>query len=439
MTEDYTLNKAYAFNYEMDKFNIRKMILPRTNKLGLTKVIIEVCRYMIYDHSTSFIRVSTDVWILPNHWSKKKQEVFKDAESEVKNKQIDQVYSAIKNFINSKGKQTLNQVYLEKLNLSAIRELFPVNTLSRKSLTDYIEEYYKLRKAKLTPHGTLKEFKTVMNRIIAYDAHKGKKTYFEDIGIVWSDDFELYLRNIVKNKKNIGYGDGTIEKTYTVLITVLNHYFDRRKSNHLNITDDFRIKGKNGFKRGTKSINDANPLNDNQLSVLATHQFAQEHLQKIRDRFLWQCSTGMRYGDAFKVTKSNIDNNWLYYTPSKTRNHRVKVAQPLNSTSLDLLKKYDFDMTKLVITNQAYNRELVNLFNILKEKYPKLDFRNDYGTHCGRDTFISKCVQQGVDWNTILGWVGQSSFTIMKRYIKVTNQYQSNQMKKAFNIRKPKK
>ena len=423
---------AYGIDLEQDKFSVRKMILPRTNKLGLTKVIIEVYRYKYNDNSTSFKRISTDVWVLPKCWSKKKQEVIHDAQAEVKNKDIDKVYVAVKNYVNSKGKQSPQQVYIERLNLSSLKEFFPSNSAKRKCLTDYIDDYFKLRGAQQTLYGTRKEFKTMLNRVIAFDTHKGKKTYFEDIDITWSDKFELYLKNFVKVKDKVGYTEGTIEKTYTILITVLNHYYDRKKSDPVNLSDDFRKKGKNGFKRGTKSINDANPLNDDQLNAFAEHDFTEVHLQRIRDRFLWQCYTGMRYGDAFTINKENIDKNWLYFTPNKTVNHRVKVSQPFNEKALELFKKYDFDMTKLAITNQAYNKELKEVFKILREKYPKLDFKAKYGTHCGRDTFISKCVQTGVDWNTILTWVGQSSFTIMKRYIKVTNQYQQDQMNKAF-------
>ncbi len=428
---------AYGINTEMDKFNVRKMILPRTNKLGQTKVIIEVYRYKYHDNSTSFKRISTDVWILPKHWSKKKQTVIHDADAEVKNKNIDKVYFDVKNFINSKGRQSVNQVYSEKLNLSSLKDLFPSNSSQRKCLTDYIEDYYNLRKKQQTPQGTLKEFKTMMNRVIAFDNHKGKKTYFENIDITWSDTFELYLRNIAKIKGRVGYEDGTIEKTYTILMTVLNHYYDRKKSDPVNLSDDFRKKGRNGFKRGSKSINDANPLNNDQLKALAEFDFPEEHLERIRDRFLWQCYTGMRYGDAFTITKANIDNGWLYYTPSKTINHRVKVSQPLNPDALGLLQKYGFDLTRLAITNQAYNRELENVFKALQKKFPNLNFKTDYGSHCGRDTFISKCVQGGVDWNSILSWVGQSSFAIMRRYIKVTDQYQSDQMNNAFNVMKP--
>jgi hypothetical protein len=60
----------------------------------------------------------------------------------------------------------------------------------------------------------IKEFKTVMNRLKRFDDSTDKKTYLPDINISWSDDFEVWL-----TEKE--FNTGTIEKTYTVLITVL--------------------------------------------------------------------------------------------------------------------------------------------------------------------------------------------------------------------------
>src|ERR1035437_3649836 len=105
---------------------------------------------------------------------------------------------------------------------------------------------------------TLKEFTTMKNRVEAFDKNRGKKTYFEDLDVIWSDEFELFLLNKAENGTKLGYNIGTIEKTYCILITVLNHFYNRRKQLQIGLTDDFRIKSTsstNGFKRGKKSIN----------------------------------------------------------------------------------------------------------------------------------------------------------------------------------------
>ncbi len=439
---DYTdPNNAYGFKSDEQRFNERKMIRNRINKNGLTKVLIEVCQYTYSgtgQYNTIFKRISTDVWINPKNWNQKKEMVM-PPESDVylKNKDIDKVFVAVKAYINSKGMQTIDQVYSEAMNLASLKEFFPNRKENRKSLVDYFDDYINYRKASGTVRNTLKEFITVKNRIKSFDASTGKRTFFENIDMVWSDKFELWLKNEAKNGKKIGYNSGTVEKTYTILITVLNHFYKRKKQLQINLTDDFRIKNPDGFKRGTKSINDANPLNDTQRETLYAHQFAEKHLMLTKDRFLWQCYTGLRYSDAFKINEENIQNGILNFTPSKTKRYKIKIEQPLHDVAKELLKKHDYDIRKLAITNQAYNRELKEMFLKMQEKYPDLKYKSDYGTHCGRDTFISMCVAKGVDWKTILKWVGQSSYRIMDRYIKLTDEYEKQQMKKV-NKKHPK-
>jgi hypothetical protein len=89
-------------------------------------------------------------------------------------------------------------------------------------------------------------------------------------------------------------------------------------------------------------------------------------------------------------------------------------------------------MTALKISNQAYNRELKKMFLILSNNFPELNFKNDYGTYCSRDTFISKSVQGGAEWSSILKWVGQSSFSVMNRYVAIEGDRQIEAIQKIF-------
>ncbi len=140
-------DNAYVFGSK--RFNVRKMILPRTNKQGQTKVYIEVCKYEYEGegkYSTKFKRQSTDVWINPKNWHKTKEEVTRSGDDhDFKNNKIDKVYTAIKNYINSKGQQEPDQVYYEGVSIENLREFFPARKENRKCLTDYIEEYIKFR------------------------------------------------------------------------------------------------------------------------------------------------------------------------------------------------------------------------------------------------------------------------------------------------------
>ena len=440
---DYT-SPEFAYSFGNAKFNVRRMVRNRTNKKGLTKVLIEVQKHTYKgtgQYETEMRRISTDIWIYPKHWNQKKEIIIgQESDIEYKNNKILEKYAIVQKFVSSYGQQIPDSPYAVELHLEVLSDFFPSRKENRKCLVDYIEDYVTFRKGQKTPYGTLKEFKSLKNRLKAFDDYNKKKTYFEDINLTWSDDFESFLKNSAKygSKENpkVGYADGTVGKTYTILVTVLNHFYNRRKQLEINLTDDFKIKSTigaaNGFKRGRKSKNDANPLTKEQLDALYNHQFSEPHLQLIQDRFLWQCYTGLRFGTAFIVTQEHIRNGWLYIKPSKTIRFEVRVEQPLNSVAIELLKKYNYDMTLLKITNQAYNRELKDMFKILQKEYPALKYKNDYGTYCSRDTFITRAVQKGANWKDILRWVGQSSYSIMDRYIKPEDKQQEKKVKTIF-------
>lgn len=411
-----------AYGFESTKINIRKMILARTNKMGQAKIYVEVTEHKYkgeYEYDTNFRRISTNVWILPKNWNKRKQEI-KPAEedAEFKNKKVNKIYHTVQKYVDSKGMQTPDQVYGEQLNLESLREFFPKKNENKKCLTDYIEDYYELRKRNGTPYGTYKEFKSLKNRIVRFDEFRGRKTYFSDINLTWSDDYEFFAKK--------EHGDGTIEKTYTILVTVLNHYYDRKDELQIELSDKFRARG---FKRGQKSVNDPVPLTPEQLETLKKHKFEKVHLEKTKKRFLLQCYTGLRYSDLFRVQPELIKNGWLVVKPKKTERYNKTIEQPLNDVAKNLMKEFDYDLTKLKIENQPYNRQLKDIFEIMQEKYPKLKFKN-YTSHNGRDTFITMCVEKGIDWKSILKFVGQSSYKIMDRYMSPNPQYQEEQARK---------
>ena len=60
-----------------------------------------------------------------------------------------------------------------------------------------------------------------------------------------------------------------------------------------------------------------------------------------RDIFIFQCLTGMRFGDLCELKPSDIVNGVLCYTANKTKKSSGKVVKvPLNQTALALVEKY---------------------------------------------------------------------------------------------------
>lgn len=68
----------------------------------------------------------------------------------------------------------------------------------------------------------------------------------------------------------------------------------------------------------------------------------------------------------------------------------------------------------------------------MQKEYPEMKFKSAYTSHNGRDTFITLAVIAGANWKSILTWVGQTSYKIMNRYIKLMPAYQQEEMIKIF-------
>jgi integrase len=424
-----------AYEAGWQKISVRKMILKRKNRVGLTKVYIEV-RFYRYLNAETYedipVRISTNIWIDPKNWHKQK-EIIKDREENVhyKNNELNKLFSAVQAFVSSHGEQEPDQVYSEVLSLDKLRKYFPKRKEYRKTLVDYIEDYYQFRKKRKTTQGTIKEFKTLINRVKSFDKFMNKPSHIESLNMTWSDDFEVFLMNHADNRGVKGYGSGTIEKTYTILITVLYHYWSRRDEHAINISDKFMQRG---WKRGRPSKNKANPISPQQLQALYNHQFEEKHLELTKLRFCLQCFTGLRFSDIHRINPNRIvEGKRIVLTLKKTERYHTKAVIPLNEHSRAILKKFDYNTYTLKIANQPYNRNIKDMLTIMQEKYPDLNFKTDHRSHSGRDTFITNAVMAKVDWKTILTWVGQKSYTIMDRYIGITDDYSDGEMSKMFD------
>jgi integrase len=412
-----------------DRIRIMKVIMKsgkNINKAGECKVYIEIVTYNSSGKKTK--RIPTSVSVLPKNWNSKKDfgsVLPKDPDHQEKNNIINGDFMKYGDQLVAREKGTWSESFKPD-DLISIDDMFPKVT---KGLIEFCDDYITFRKNQGTQYGTLKEFTTCRNRIEGFDEFKNNKTLLSDINISWSDSFESYLRNKKNDDGSFKYMDGTIEKTYTILVTILNHFHERKDEMNIQLTDKFRSSR---FKRGSKSINEPNPLTKDQLLQLYLHTFKEPHLEQTKFRFCLQCFTGLRYGDAFRIKPENVIDGWLKLKPAKTKRYEIEVNQPLNEYAIEILKKHSFDTSSLYITNQVYNRQLKNLFPIMIKEYPDLNYGTDYGTHCGRDTFITLSVLAGTNWKSILSWVGQSSYKIMNRYIKILPKYQENEMKNIF-------
>jgi len=169
-------------------------------------------------------------------------------------------------------------------------------------------------------------------------------------------------------------------------------------------------------------------------------------LKRVRDVFLFQCFTGLRYSDVFNLRRSDIKGDHIEVTTVKTSDSLII---ELNDHSRAILEKYkdvEFENDKAlpVITNQKMNdylKELAELAEInepVRQTYYKGNERIDevtpkyalLGTHAGRRTFICNALALGIPPLVVMKWTGHSDYKAMKPYIDIADDIKANAMSK---------
>ena len=189
-------------------------------------------------------------------------------------------------------------------------------------------------------------------------------------------------------------------------------------------------------------------LTMDEIQLLQNHEFksGQEHLERVRDVFLFTCFTGLRYSDVAKLTRQDVKKGFIQIVTQKTVDG---IRIELNKHAQAILDKYkDVEFTKNkalpVISNQKMNDYLKDLGKMCElnepqrivyfkgsarheEVYPKWQLLT---THCGRRTFVVNALQLGIPSEVIIRWTGHSDFKSMKPYVKIVDELKEREMSK---------
>lgn len=173
---------------------------------------------------------------------------------------------------------------------------------------------------------------------------------------------------------------------------------------------------------------------------------SKKYLDRVRDVFLFQCFTGLRYSDVFNLKRCDIKGNHIEVTTVKTADSLIIELNNHSKAILDKYKDVHFEHDKVlpVITNQKMNdylKELAELAEInepVRETYYKGNQRIDetmpkyalLGTHAGRRTFICNALSLGIPAQVVMKWTGHSDYKAMKPYIDIADDIRANAMDK---------
>ena len=279
-------------------------------------------------------------------------------------------------------------------------------------------------------HSTFEKFAAVKNHLKNFRSELSFD-FFDEEGLT---EYVQYLRDVREMRNS------TIGKQLSFLKWFLRWSFKQGMHSN-NAYDTFKPKLKDTQKKIIfLTWEELNKLRE--FKIPPTKQA----LERVRDVFLFQCFTGLRYSDVFNLRRSDIKGDHIEVTTVKTSDSLIIELNDHSRAILEKYKEVEFENDKAlpVITNQKMNdylKELAELAEInepVRQTYYKGNERIDevtpkyalLGTHAGRRTFICNALALGIPPQVVMKWTGHSDYKAMKPYIDIADDIKANAMSK---------
>ena len=177
-----------------------------------------------------------------------------------------------------------------------------------------------------------------------------------------------------------------------------------------------------GFKIGKKT-KVVRFLTEEEVQRIKDREMPNERLKKVKDLFLFQCYTGLSYGDMALLKPKDFQSNeeGIQYL----RKNRVKTGIEffivLLPDALDILKRYNYELP--LLSNMKYNAYLKEIGTLCKIEKPM-------HSHIGRHTAATYLLNKSVPMEMVAKVLGHSTTKQTRHYAKLLDRSVFDEFKK---------
>ncbi len=277
-------------------------------------------------------------------------------------------------------------------------------------------------------NSTLKRYKCNKNLLEDFESNCKVK-----ITLGKFDDklYNRFLKYCIEEKK---HSANTLHRNVGLLKTFLLWALNKKYTYNNNFIT---------FKKPAKFTTDEIALNYEQVEFIYNYDFSEsKRLERVRDLFVFGCTTGMRFGNYSTISRSDVDGNFIRVIDLKSKSKNLAI--PLNSISKAILEKYDYNLPS--ITNQKMNEYIKEVFKKLEftdeikktMKYgdvlvdQKAEFWTRISSHTARRSFITIMKNKRVPDKVIMSYTGHTSLEVFNAYYRPSEDDKINYMNEVF-------
>ncbi len=308
----------------------------------------------------------------------------------------------------------------QEISIENIKKEFDENFKRVKSVSNKFFEVYDLflkmkrddRTDEANSETTIKRYSYNKKLLIEYQSYTKKSLHFNSINPQFYNSFINYCVTIKKHSAN------TLSRNIGLFKTFMFWAFN----NNYTYNADFK-----NFKNVKKEITNEIALTLNQVKEVFEYDFSQNNrLERVRDLFVFGCSTGMRFSNYSKIKRSDIYAGLINVRDKKNTDKSLSI--PLNDFSLNILEKYDYKLP--IISNQNFNDYIKEVFeeigyteetkktaklgkNIVETVIPLFQ---RISSHTARRSFITIMKNKKIPDKVIMGYTGHKSLEVFNKY-----------------------
>ena len=373
------------------------------------------------------VRIYTQCRCESNEWDKKTMRVRKGNRKNEINIKLNEYDSLITELFSKYEYYPTVEKFREDIKSHIIMPEKP------QSIYEIFEEYIDTNaRLKSWSLGTIKRARVLKNHLFTFNPN-----------ITFQDITEKGLLSFVGYQQKLPLVNTTIQKNIRLLTSFLN-WATKEGYNKTDAykTFDLELKGTSGKANKVIALSWDELMNVYHLTIPETKNY----LKHVRDVFVFQCFTGLRYSDVFNLRRYNIKDDHIEIVTIKTDD---RLTIPLNDYSREILDKYrdvNFKDYKAlpVISNQKMNeylKELGELAGLTQTEtivryigdkaattvIPKSELLS---THVGRRTFVSIGSYLDIPYEIMAAWTGHRSEAMMAKYRKINEEKARKEMEK---------
>jgi integrase len=390
---------------------------------------------VLYTHNQKSIKISTGEKIRPEFWdenacrARKSYKGFTNLNAAIERTEAD--IKGISNLAKSLGTDPTTEYVRQQLDKKRARQTKPF------SFFELFEEWMRVSKGKKT-ESTLGVHKDCLRLLRLFSQTKGVALVLDKIDLNVYHALVDWLNYEAPNArtKEQGLSTNTVGKHIRTLKAFMNWCVDKEiTANKIVQHKEFK-----DFNIETHVVY----LRQEELKRMIEHDFSYDKkLDLVRDIFVFETATGLRYSDIKKLRPENFKGDHILITTVKTRD-QTKI--PLTSFARQVLQKYGGSLPK------PYGfKRMSDLLKVVAEKcgidekehvvtykgsqriektVPKYSILTP---HCARRTFICQGLERGLRPEVIMKVTGHKEYETMRRYIRITEDTVEREVNKAWS------